>query len=142
MVDFPNQTGPMCDWSTIAVVPGAVECLRRLSLKASCHLATNARDSNLAQIRLALQRAGLSQYLSNIFCYRTVGHDKADPAFYKHIADELKVEAQHITMVGDSLVKDIYPALTQGLHAIWYNPQLQTPPQQVECIHQLTELVA
>ena len=142
MVDFPNQTGPMCDWSHIEIVPGAIECLRRLSLNATCHLATNARDSNLAQIRLALQRAGLSQYLNNIFYYRTVGHDKSEPAFYKHIVDELKVEAQHITMVGDSLVKDIYPALAQGLHAVWYNPQQHTPPEQIICIHQLTELLA
>ncbi|WP_340678812.1 HAD family hydrolase [Paraglaciecola sp.] len=142
MVDLPAQTGPMCDWPKITVVPGAAECLRRLSLHAECHLATNARDSNVAQIRLALQRAGLSQYLNNIFCYRTVGYDKSEPAFYKHIADQLKVGAQHIIMVGDSLTKDIYPALAQGLNAIWYNPQRQIPPEQVESIHQLTELVS
>ena len=141
MVDFPNQTGPMCEWPHIEIVPGAVECLRRLSLNATCHLATNARDSNLEQIRLALQRAGLSQYLNNIFCYRTVGYDKSEPAFYKHIVDELKVEAQHIIMVGDSLAKDIYPALAQGLHAIWYNPQQLKPPEHVVAINHLAELI-
>jgi putative hydrolase of the HAD superfamily len=142
MVDLPNQTGPMCDWPSITVVPGALECLRYLSLNAECHLATNARDSNLAQIRSALQRAGLSQYLTNIFCYRTVGHDKADPAFYTSIINALDVSPQHITMVGDSLAKDIYPALAQGLQAIWFNPQQQIPPKHIMAIHQLVELVS
>ena len=141
MVDLPAQTGPMCEWPHIAVVPGALDCLSHLSVNAECHIATNARDSNVEQIRLALQNAGLNHYISSIFCYCTVGHDKSEPAFYKHIVDKLKVEAQHITMVGDSLTKDIYPALNQGLHAIWYNPQKLPVPEHVVCIHHLAELI-
>jgi FMN phosphatase YigB (HAD superfamily) len=142
MVDLPNQTGPMCHWPHIELVPGALACLRRLSQNAVCHLATNARDSTPEQIRSALQRAGLSQYLDSIFCYLTVGHDKTDPAFYAHIVNALDVSPQHITMVGDSLTKDIYPAITQGLNAIWFNPQQLPSPENVVCIPRLAELVS
>jgi len=51
MVDLPGHTGPMCDWPEIKLVDGAAQCLSALSGVASCHIATNALNSNEREIR-------------------------------------------------------------------------------------------
>lgn len=88
MVDILNQTGPMCDWPKVQAVDGAIACLKRLSQQAQCHVATNAEDSTEAQIRLALKRAGLSEYISHVFCRENLGVGKRLQIilvkFYKH----------------------------------------------------------
>jgi putative hydrolase of the HAD superfamily len=122
MVDIPNQTGPMCDWPKVQVVEGAKACLQRLSQNAQCHLATNAQDSTEVQIRLGLKRAGLSEYISLIFCRENLGVGKTDPSYYQKITDKLNVNPEHITMVGDSLERDVHQALKAGLKAVWFNP--------------------
>lgn len=141
MVDLPDQTGAMCDWPKVEAVPGALDCLRRLHTKVVCHIATNARDSDPQQVRQALERVGLSAYIDTIFCYKTLGYDKANPAFYKAIIEALQVNPWQITMVGDSLSKDIYPAMAQGLNTIWYNPQQLPCPAAILSVSHLADLV-
>ena len=123
MVDIPNQTGPMCDWPVIEVVQGAKACLQRLSSQAQCHLATNAQESTEAQIRLALQRAGLSEYISRIFCRENLGMDKNNPDYYSKIVNKLGVSPSQVTMLGDSLERDVNQALKAGVQAILFNPK-------------------
>ncbi|MGJ8680456.1 HAD family hydrolase [Paraglaciecola sp.] len=122
MVDLPNQTGPMCDWPEIQVVDGALDCLIRLNKTSQCHLATNAEDSTEIQIRQALQRAGLSQYIQHIFCRENLGVGKTEPEYYAKIVNKLNTPAKQIMITGDSLDKDVYPALSAGLNATWFNP--------------------
>ena len=122
MVDLPNQTGPMCDWPQIQAVEGAKACLQRLSQHAQCHLATNAEDSTEAQIRLALKRAGLSEYIGHVFCRENLDVGKADPSYYQKITDKLNVNPEQVTMVGDSLERDVHQALKVGIKAFWFNP--------------------
>jgi FMN phosphatase YigB (HAD superfamily) len=122
MLDISGQTGPMCDWPEVQVVDGAKACLKRLSQHAQCHLATNAEDSTEAQIRLALQIAGLSEYIERIFCLENLGVSKTDLSYYPKITDKLNVNPQHITMVGDSLERDVHQALRSGIKAVWFNP--------------------
>ena len=122
MVDLPNQTGPMCDWPQVQVVDGAKACLQRLSQHAQCHVATNAEDSTEAQIRLALKRVGLSEHIQHIFCSENLGVGKTDTDYYQKITHKLKVIPEHITMVGDSLERDVHQALRSGIKAVWFNP--------------------
>ena len=122
MVDLPNQTGPMCDWPEVEVVVGAKECLLRLTQDAKCHLATNAEDSTEDQIRLALQRAGLSDFITHIFCRENLGVNKNAPDYYSKIVNKLGVSAAQVTMLGDSLERDVHPALRAGIKAVLFNP--------------------
>ncbi len=91
MMDCPIQTGPMCDWPQIQAVEGAKACLQRLSQNAQCHLATNAEDSTGAKIRLALKRAGLSEYIGHVCCRENLDVGKADPGYYQKITDKLNI---------------------------------------------------
>lgn len=128
MVDNPNYSGPMCDWPRLDVIAGAKTYVERLSQQGQCHLATNARDSGLNQIRQALQKAGLNAYIDQVFCYENLGCGKNDTHYFHAILRHLDVTASDVTMIGDSLENDIYPALSAGLKALWYNPHRHPIP--------------
>ncbi|MEP0355583.1 HAD family hydrolase [Paraglaciecola sp.] len=138
MVDLPNQVGPMCDWPQIKVVDGALDCLKHLSLQARCHLATNAEESTEVQIRNALQRAGLSDYISQVFCRENLGVGKTDSSYYPKIISRLGVKASQVTMVGDSLERDVLAPMSAGLQGIWFNPSCQECGQDIKSVEQLT----
>lgn len=140
MVDMPNQTGPMCDWPEVEAVQGAKACLQRLSQHAQCHLATNAEDSTEAQIRLALKRAGLSEYICHIFCRENLGVGKTDPDYFAKIVKRLNVNQEHVSMLGDSLERDVQPALKAGIHAQWFNPNNSPTTADISIINTLDML--
>ncbi len=142
MVDLPNQVGPMCDWPQVQAVSGALVCLKHLSQHAQCHLATNAEDSSEAQIRKALVRAGLSDYITQIFCRENLGTGKTDKAYYPKIIKKLGVNTHQVTMVGDSLERDVLAPISAGLQAVWFNPSCHAYSQDVEVVKQLTCLIS
>ncbi|MCF2947239.1 HAD-IA family hydrolase [Paraglaciecola aquimarina] len=137
MVDLPNQTGPMCDWPEVKVVEGALECLKYLNQDAQCHLATNAQDSTEFQIRQALHKAGLSDYIQHIFCCENLGVGKSKPDYFHRIIEKLNSPAKQIMMIGDSLEKDIYPGCKAGIKVIWFNPTKKS----VETVNQSFDLL-
>ncbi|MEK2144723.1 hypothetical protein WOC23_22300 [Vibrio parahaemolyticus] len=85
MIDFPDQTGKMCDWGNIQAVNGALQTLEALSKEHQIYVATNAADS----------------------------YDK-----------------------------DIEPAVTVGIQAIWFNPMAKIAQgnHEVKEIRKLSEL--
>ena len=123
MIDFPDAQGKMCDWETVQEVSGAKALLSQLSKHHNMYIATNAADSSKDDIISAFERVGLSQYIDGYFCKASIGLSKYDSGFYPAIIAKLGVKPQDITMVGDTLEKDIYPALEAGLQAIWFNAE-------------------
>ncbi|MCF7505097.1 HAD family hydrolase [Vibrio sp. L3-7] len=121
MIDFPDAPGKMCDWETVEEVSGAQALLSELSKHHNIYIATNAADSSKDDIIRAFERVGLSQYINGYFCKASIGLSKYDSGFYPAIIAKLGVKPQDVTMVGDTLAKDIYPALEAGLQAIWLN---------------------
>lgn len=140
MADLPGQTGPMCDWTEVRVVANAALALSRLTELAKCHLATNAKDSDLQQIRKALTRGGLDQWIDQVFCFRSIGYLKPSAEYFKFIADKLRVAKHEMTLVGDDLGKDVLGASRFGINAIWYNPKKEMVPDGIVAIADLNEL--
>lgn len=140
MVDYPEQTGKMCDWNTVTEVMGAGNALRYLSEKHSVYIATGAADSTVKDICAALERVKLSQYIAGCFCPSNLGVGKDSPQYFDLIVEKLNVSPSSITMVGDSYCRDILPALNAGLHAIWYNPENTASANSVRSIRNLNEL--
>jgi len=140
MVDAPGQPGPMCDWPEVRLVENAAECLARLAVRATCHLATNAQDSDRESIHRALQRGGIDAYLQEVFCFKDVGHMKPEPAYFGFIVDKLGCSPADVVMVGDSLASDVLGAMRCGLQAVWYNPAGAMVPDGVTAITSLLEL--
>ncbi|KPL95109.1 HAD family hydrolase [Vibrio splendidus] len=144
MVDIPDAQGKMCNWETVQEVSGARVLLAELSKNHQVYVATNAGDSSKNDIIRAFERVGLSQYILGYFCKASIGFSKFEPEFYPAIISKLGVEPQHITMVGDTLNKDIYPALEAGLQAVWLNTEgveLKSEHPNVMQVQSLSELL-
>lgn len=141
MVDIPNQTGSMCDWPEVQLVDGAKDCLKQLSQNAPCHLATNAQDSSEAQIRQALERVGISDFITHIFCRSNLGVGKTEPSYYPKIVDRLGVSVSRVTMIGDNLGNDVLTPMAAGLKAVWFNPEQLKSKEDIPQIAQLSQLV-
>ena len=142
MVNFPDQSGKMCDWPIVEPIDGALETLEYLSKHYRVYIATNAADSSEQEIQQAFSRVGLDKFISGYFCKANLGVDKASPEFFPTIISRLNVPASSITMIGDTLEKDITPALKSGINAIWFvpKPEQSTDSVQYESITQLSEL--
>ena len=141
MADLHGCTGPMYQWPTVKVIDGAVDCLSVLSQEASCHLATDARDSDVNEIAEALKRGGIGRFIDQIFCYKRIQSPKSDTAFYEYIVRELGVDFREIVMIGDSMESDVKVPQSMGIDAIWYNPGLLEVPDGVQAISSLNDLV-
>ena len=141
MVDFPGVTGKMCNWEIVEAVAGAKETLAEWSKNAQIYIATGAADSTELEIQRAFERVGLDQFISGYFCKANIGQSKGTTAFLNAILDKLDITATHVAMVGDSLEKDIKPALLAGIQPFWLTNQKRGQnPNKVNVIKQLNEL--
>ncbi|MDO6775960.1 MULTISPECIES: HAD hydrolase-like protein [unclassified Shewanella] len=79
--------------------------------------------------------------MSGYFCKANLGFSKGEVEFLPSIINKLDAEKSQVTMVGDSLLKDIQPAIAAGINAIWLTdqPRLQVP-HGASAIQQLNEL--
>ncbi|MDE1465427.1 HAD family hydrolase [Spartinivicinus poritis] len=142
MVDFPSATGPMYQWPTVEAVSGAAPLLSELSSVASCHIATNAKDSTAMEIKQAVARVHLGQYIDHIFCFQSIGVEKPSQAFFNHIFTTLEVDKHEILMIGDTLETDVLGALDFGFDAVWFNPKNQPTPAGIHSIDHLLQLIS
>lgn len=143
MVDFPGVPGKMCDWERVQAVDGAAKLLASLSHKAQIYIATGAAESTEADIKQAFERVDLAQYVSGYFCQSNLGCRKGSKAFLPSILTKLAVPLGSVAMVGDSIEKDVKPALEVGIQAVWLKPSDAqiSPPPGTQVISSLTELL-
>jgi putative hydrolase of the HAD superfamily len=141
MVDIPGVSGKMCDWEVVEVVDGAKETLEFLSQTAEIYIATGAADSKEQDIEKALSRVGLSRFISGYFCEANLGIPKGSPEYLPAILDTLKTPKERVAMVGDSLAKDIEPAVAVGIKPIWVSEVTDhNGPENTRIIRSLREL--
>ncbi len=151
MVDLGMRDGPMKDWEKVEVEAGAQEALLRLRARYRLVVATNAADSPGSDVRLALARVGLDEYVDDVISSADVGDHKPNYAFFRAAllreGDRgLPLDPRRAVMVGDGTTNDIAGAQRAGIRTIWYNPtkrrfpEAARPPDAV--IRKLTELPA
>lgn len=139
---FPSSSGPMCAWPQLEAMPGAADCLAALQPRFRLALATNAADSTESQIWQALNRGGLSQFLSEVYCAQRLGCKKPSPQFFGYILRGLKISADQALLIGDDFQADVLGANQCGIRALWYNP-LNTETRRsalYDTLHDLRDL--
>lgn len=139
MIDLPNEPGHMKDWPKVEEVSGANEVLKTLSLNAKIFVATGAKGTSQTLMQSAFARTRLAPYISGYFCPDNIGYEKPSAEFYKTIANKVGAD---ITMVGDNLERDVLPALSIGMNAIWLNSDNQENTNKVNEIATLMGLIA
>ena len=123
MRDFPDKKGSMYTWDKVEIMPHADKMLQRLTQKADCYLATNAKDSTKEDIIRALKRVHLDIYFKDIFCFRELGCKKPSKEYFNLIILKLGLNREDIVMVGDNFDSDIYEVQKQGIDTILYDPE-------------------
>ena len=121
MRDFKEFGGPMKDWPRVESIPGAGKLLATLHPDWILAIATNAEVSDEADIRAALQRADLNQFLDKVYCFKKIGYKKPSFEFFQYILDDLQLAPQLIYMVGDNYEADVLGANRFNIRAIWFN---------------------
>jgi len=142
MKDDPQAKTPMVQWPVVEAVDGAEEVLSVIHAQRTVILATNAVQSDEADIRRALQRVNLDDYVDHIFCFRNTGLRKPSADFFQHISHSLKAPASDMVMVGDSFETDIQGANLAGVMGVWLNrhdTEVRVGEQHTT-IHHLREL--
>jgi hypothetical protein len=89
-------------------------------------LATNAVDSSIQDISIALSRVHLDSFFDQIFTYRELSAKKPDPLFYKNLLNLIDQSVDEVVMIGDDYNKDIVAAKMTGWKAVWFNPSRRT----------------
>lgn len=120
---FPEFRGPMAEWPRVEVVSGAKEVLAELVREYGLVIATNASDSDAGEIRKALKRVELDDFIEEIFITKNMGYQRKERGFYLALADKVGCCRTEIVMIGDSYRGDVFSAKDAGLRAIWFNPQ-------------------
>lgn len=118
MVDIPGKKGKMCDWEEVKAVEGAWLTLSSLSKGSRIYIATGAADSSEIDIKKAFERVGLDEFINGYFCKENIGSIKGEHSFLPRILNRLSIHANDVVMVGNSLNKDIVPALTAGIRPV------------------------
>lgn len=142
MREMPGATGPMATWPHVEAIPHAREVLAALKPSFVIALATNAQASGEVEIRQALARVDLDRQVERIYGFRTIGHKKPEPAFFRFVLHNLGLSAARAVMVGDSLENDVLGANACGIRAVWFN---EAGPESREgalhaTIHDLADL--
>jgi putative hydrolase of the HAD superfamily len=139
---FPEYDGPMVAWPKVEAMPHAEEVLSELHSRSLLAAATNAADSDEAEIRAALERVGLAKHIDRIYCYRRLGHKKPSKEYFKAILADLGLEPDQVIMVGDDFDADVIGANNSGLRAIWYNPRTsqERESEMYQTVHDLRRL--
>lgn len=139
---FPQFTGPMAYWPKVEVMPHAVETLSLLHSSHILCLATNAADSSEQDIRSALQRGGINDYLDQIYCYQKIKVTKPLPEFFSYIINDHGLPTTQFVMIGDDYEADILGSLQFGMSAVWlhHNSIAHTTTEHLQIIYDLRQL--
>lgn len=141
MRDIPGMEGPMYTWDHVELMPGVNNVLRVLSERASLYIATNARDSSKHDIFRALERAGISHFITDIFCFREIGHLKPSKEFFDEIMKRIPFHINEILFIGDNPENDTGGAEKYGFKSILYDPDDKYIDASYKRIKHLSQLL-
>ncbi len=90
-----------------------------------------------------LKDLGLDHFFEKIYISTLIGHAKPDPDAFRHISNDLKIPAQAILHVGDTLEEDILGARRANIRAVCIDRKgkHQSGPESTPIIPDLTELL-
>jgi putative hydrolase of the HAD superfamily len=143
MRDDPERTTPMVEWEKVEVIEGVADVLAHLhSSGRRIVLATSASISDEGQIRAALARGGLKKYFSHIYCFKNTHLPKGEE-FYRHILNDLNIQAADALMVGDGYDNDVQTPNSMGIFAVWFNPRSEVKRNSAMCVttHSMKEVL-
>ncbi|MFV0421405.1 HAD family hydrolase [Oleidesulfovibrio sp.] len=121
MENMPWYMGKEQGWSEVPATPHAEATVRSLAPYWVTGLASNAGESDEAEVRVSLDTMGLGNVLNRIYTFRLVGRPKPQPGFWHYVLRDLGLRAESVVMVGDDYMADIWGANQLGIRGVWFN---------------------
>lgn len=120
----------------------AKELLKYLSSKYSVYAASNA--PYLQQVK-RLKKAGMIQYIKEIFASESIGFLKPDKNFFDECFAHLpSIQPSEAIIIGDSLSADISGGISYGMQTCWFNYKHSSLPENIKpdyIVSKLEEIV-
>lgn len=105
------------------LIPDAQTVLKHLSTNYQLHLITNGPKE--IQYK-KLKNTKLESYFKTVTCSEDVGKKKPDSKIFTFALNQANAIASKSVMIGDDFQADILGAKHSGLHAIYFNPNLNS----------------
>lgn len=121
MRDYPGTPGPMADWAHVENFPRVESVLAELQKRYVLSVASNAGESDTADMCRALQRTDLLKYFTHQFTSKELGVSKPDPIFFTEICRRAGFKPDESIMVGNDYNKDILSAHLIGMKTVFFN---------------------
>jgi putative hydrolase of the HAD superfamily len=115
-----------------------VEILRQLSAR---DFRLGVLSNGCGNTTVLCQELGFSAYLELICDSVVIGLRKPDPKFHAYAAAQLRLPAEEILIVGDSLERDIHPGRLIGMRTAWVTPDVAQVGAADAVISSLGELL-
>ncbi len=141
MVDYPDESGPMVEWSRVAPMKGVNMAIPELAERCACYVASNAKESDAEQMKAAFARLGLERYFSGFYTSKELGACKPDVEFFEKLAEKLECAPEQITYVGDSYENDIVPAKKAGMSTILVKSEQGEYPDADSCVDSIWSML-
>lgn len=96
------------------------------------------------RLNQTLNELELDRFFEKIYISTLIGHAKPDPGAFRHVIDDLKVPAEFILHVGDTLEEDIYGAREAGVRGVCIDrkKRYRAMGDQIPIISNLAELLS
>ncbi len=104
----------------VKLFPGVKEMLDRLSEK---HFLVIYSNTPSKALHASLQYLGIEDYFKRIYSSDQYEFSKPSPSLLKRIIEENGFSPTETTVVGDSLKKDVLPAVEVGAWGVWFAPK-------------------
>jgi putative hydrolase of the HAD superfamily len=134
MRDFPDNSGPMYTWDHVEWIPGAKELLQKLFGRFRLVIATNAGESDTADMIKALDRLDATRFFAAYFSSKDLGVSKPDPEFFFSICKRLNTSPAQCVFIGNSYEKDIVGAAKAGMMTVLLDEQNHYPVAPLACV--------
>ncbi len=128
MLDEGRFNGKMIDWPEVQAISGAFQTLKNLSTEFKLVLTTNADNSSIQDISMALNMVQLDSFFDQIFTYNELSAKKPDPLFFKNLLLQIDQSVDQVVMIGDDYLNDVVAAKMAGWKSIWFNPLSSPAP--------------
>lgn len=119
-------------------VDGSIEILQYLSEKYSVFAASNA---SLNQQKRRLEKAGMYQYIKDIYTSEQAGASKPSQEFFDYCLSKCgENDKSKIIIIGDSLRADISGGINAGIKTCWFNYDKREPSGNIRPTYTAEEL--
>lgn len=119
-------------------VEGATDIVKYLYNKYPLYIATNAPRNQQEE---RLKRAGLLQYMTDIFVSEEIGSYKPQKEYFNACFCKMPpVAKDEVLFIGDEIFADIEGSLNYGIKACWFNIYNQEKPDNLNPDYIITRL--